>query len=206
MKTTMMKRMLLTLTVVMGMAATPASAQGLGDLLKKAKKVVDKVTNTTSTTNSGNAIVSKGTTVKLPNGGTLQNPLSQLCDIQLVGVYGKSTSLNYGKVYLVLKVKMIANETKLGIGSNFDYQAILVDGEGNTSKLSSCWAYWDVTEGIYVKLNLDKFVDPETYQFPDVRKTAKVAQVLSICISTDSDHTGLLTLRNVPIQWDVEPE
>lgn len=201
MKTTMTKRVLLTLTVILGLAATPANAQGLGGLLKKAKKVLDKVTNTTSTTTSGsNAAISKGATVELPNGGTLQNPLSQLCDIQLVGVYGKSTSLNYGTVYLVLKVKMIANESKLRIGSNVSYQAMLVDGEGNTSKLSAGWYDWDVTEGIYVKLKLDK------YQFPDVRKTATVAQVLSIGISTDYNHTGLLTLRNVPIQWDVEPE
>lgn len=195
--------MLLTLTVVMGMAATPASAQGLGGLLKKAKKAVEKVTNTTSTTiTSSNATTGKVATVELPNGGTLQNPLSQLCDIQLVGVYGKSISLNYGTVYLVLKVKMIANETKLRIGSSsFDHQAILVDGEGNTSKLSAGWYNWDVTEGIYVKLKLDK------YQFPDVRKTATTAQVLSIGIATDNNPGGgLLTLRNVPIQWDVEPE
>lgn len=198
MKTTMMKRVLLTLTVILGLAATPANAQGLGGLLKKAKKVVDKVTNTA--TAATEAVVGKGTIVKLESGGTLQNPLSQLCDIQLVGVYGKSTSLNYGTVYLVLKVKMIANESKLRIGSNVSHQAMLVDGEGNTSKLSAGWYDWDVTEGIYVKLKLDK------YQFPDVRKTATVAQVLSIGISTDYNHTGLLTLRNVPIQWDVEPE
>lgn len=190
--------MLLTLTVILGLAATPANAQGLGGLLKKAKKVVDKVTNTA--TAATEAVVGKGTIVKLESGGTLQNPLSQLCDIQLVGVYGKSTSLNYGTVYLVLKVKMIANESKLRIGSNVDHQAMLVDSEGNTSKLSAGWYDWDVTEGIYVKLKLDK------YQFPDVRKTATVAQVLSIGISTDYNHTGLLTLRNVPIQWDVEPE
>lgn len=106
---TTMKRMLLAFTVMMGLAATPANAQGLGGLLKKAKKAVEKIAS--SATTATETIAGKGTTVKL-----------------------------------------------------------------------------------------------DKYQFPDVRKSAKIAQVLSLGISTDYNHTGLLTLRNVPVQWDVEPE
>ena len=41
--------------------------------------------------------------------------------------------------------------------------------------------------------------------FADVKKTATTIQQLQIGISASYDDTGLIVLKNVPIQWDVEP-
>ena len=41
--------------------------------------------------------------------------------------------------------------------------------------------------------------------FVDVKKSAKTIQQLQIGISASYDETGLIILRNIPIQWDVEP-
>ena len=81
---------------------------------KKAKQALETVTGTEQTT-TGNAAAGAAT-VAIPSGGTMQNPLAQAADIELVGAYGKSTSENYGTVYLVLRVKMKANESRIGFG------------------------------------------------------------------------------------------
>lgn len=50
-----------------------------------------------------NAPLSK---VTIASGGYMINPLSKAMDVELVGCYGKGKSVNFGDVYLVLKVKM----------------------------------------------------------------------------------------------------
>ena len=37
----------------------------------------------------------------------------------------------------------------------------------------------------------------------DVKRTATTIQQLQIGVSTSYDNTGLIILKNVPIQWDV---
>ena len=185
-----------------------AEAQGLGGLLKKGKKALEKINNALGATTDDNKQDSKtatmqtrGTDIALPNGGSLRNPIPQDVDLQLVGVYGKSTSLNYGTVQLVFKVKMIANKSSVRFGVNSSYPGLMIDQDGNTYKTQdgAGWYDYPVTEGVYMNMPVTK-----TW-FVDVKKTAKTIQQLQIGISSSYDNTGLIILRNVPIQWDVEP-
>lgn len=172
----------------------PAEAQ-LGGLLKKAKKAISDVTAVAGNADVGVSVVT------LPCGGTMQNPVANVADVQLVGVFGKSTSENYGELYFVLKIKMIANKTKISIGGNIDLPAIVIDQSGNSYKIPYGWYNYDVVEGVYVTLVLN-----EHATFKDIRKSAVVLQQARIGIGVDFDNRGLLTLKNVPILWDVDPE
>ena len=185
-----------------------AEAQGLGGLLKKGKKALEKINSALGATTDDNMQDSKtatmqtrGTDITLPNGGSLRNPIPQDVDLQLVGVYGKSTSLNCGTVQLVFKVKMIANKSSVRFGVNSSYPGLMIDQDGNTYKTQdgAGWYDYPVTEGVYMNMPVTK-----TW-FVDVKKTAKTIQQLQIGISSSYDNTGLIILRNVPIQWDVEP-
>lgn len=185
-----------------------AEAQGLGGLLKKGKRALEKVNNVLGGTTDDNnqdsktaTLQTRGTDITLPNGGSLRNPIPQDVDLQLVGVYGKSTSLNYGTVQLVFKVKMIANKSSVRFGVNSSYPGLMIDQDGNTYKTQegAGWYDYPVTEGVYMNMPVTK-----TW-FVDVKKTAKTIQQLQIGISSSYENTGLIILRNVPIQWDVEP-
>lgn len=185
-----------------------AEAQGLGGLLKKGKRALEKVNNVLGGTTDDNnqdsktaTLQTRGTDITLPNGGSLRNPIPQDVDLQLVGVYGKSTSLNYGTVQLVFKVKMIANKSSVRLGVNSSYPGLMIDQDGNTYKTQegAGWYDYPVTEGVYMNMPVTK-----TW-FADVKKTAKTIQQLQIGISSSYENTGLIILRNVPIQWDVEP-
>ena len=185
-----------------------AEAQGLGGLLKKGKKALEKINSALGATTDGNMQDSKtatmqtrGTDIALPNGGSLRNPIPQDVDLQLVGVYGKSTSLNYGTVQLVFKVKMIANKSSVRFGVNSSYPGLMIDQDGNTYKTQdgAGWYDYPVTEGVYMNMPVTK-----TW-FVDVKKSAKTIQQLQIGISASYEETGLIILKNVPIQWNVEP-
>ena len=190
------------------MGTMQAQAQGLGGLLKKGKKALEKVNSVLGGTTENNKQDTKtaimktgGSDIVLPNGGSLRNPIPQVVDLQLVGVYGKSTSLNYGTVQLVFKVKMIANKSDISFGVNSRFPGLMIDQDGNTYKTQETAGWYDypVTEGVYMKLPVTK-----TW-FVDVKKSAKTIQQLQIGISTSYEETGLIILRNIPIQWDVEP-
>ena len=190
------------------MGTMQAQAQGLGGLLKKGKKALEKVNGALGGTTENNKQDTKtailktgGSDIVLPNGGSLRNPIPKIVDLQLVGVYGKSTSLNYGTVQLVFKVKMIANKSSISFGVNSNFPGLMIDQDGNTYKTQETAGWYDypVTEGVYMKLPVTK-----TW-FADVKKSAKTIQQLQIGISTSYEETGLIILRNIPIQWDVEP-
>ena len=192
--------------LTMGTIQVPA--QGLGGLLKKGKRALEKINNALGATTDDNKQDSKtatmqtrGTDITLPNGGSLRNPIPQDVDLQLVGVYGKSTSLNYGTVQLVFKVKMIANKSSVRFGVNASFPGLMIDQDGNTYKTQNGAGWYDypVTEGVYMNMPVTK-----TW-FADVKKTAKTIQQLQIGISSSYENTGLIILRNVPIQWDAEP-
>lgn len=195
-------------TAMLTMGTMQAQAQGLGGLLKKGKKALEKVNSALGGTTENNQQDTKtailktgGSDIVLPNGGSLRNPIPQVVDLQLVGVYGKSTSLNYGTVQLVFKVKMIANKSDIRFGVNSSFPGLMIDQDGNTYKTQETAGWYDypVTEGVYMKLPVTK-----TW-FVDVKKSAKTIQQLQIGISTSYEETGLIILRNIPIQWDVEP-
>lgn len=123
------------------MGTIQAPAQGLGGLLMKGKRALEKINNALGATTDDNKQDSKtatmqtrGTDITLPNGGSLRNPIPQDVDLQLVGVYGKSTSLNYGTVQLVFKVKMIANKSSVRFGVNSSFPGLMIDQDGNTYK------------------------------------------------------------------------
>ncbi len=192
-----MRKVLMVLALAIGLlflGVQPAEAQ-LGGLLKKAKKAISDVTAVAGGAEVGVAAVT------LPGGGTMQNPVASVADVQLVGVFGKSTSTNYGEVYLVLKVKMIANKTNISIGGNSGLPPIMIDQAGNSYKIPLGWYNYDVVEGVYVTLVLN-----EHATFKDVRKSAVILQQVRIGIRVDSDNRGLLTFKNVPVLWDVDPE
>ena len=121
-----LNRIAIAACAMLSLAAAPASAQGLGGLIKKAKQIIapESKAATTATTQAAGK---KGTLTVIDGGGTLRNPLASIVDVQLVGAYGKSTSANYGVVTLVFKVKMIANLNQLRLGGNSNYPAIMVD-------------------------------------------------------------------------------
>lgn len=193
-KTTLLKSALL-IAATFGIAAVPADAQGLKGLVKKTNKVLGTVSGAI------NDVKEPGTTVKLDNGGTLQNALAGKVDIELVGVYGRSTSNNYGEVYMVLKMRMNENKTSISIGSNSSWPATLVDQDGNAYNLPVGWYDQTVTEGIFQKVSLSK-----NWAYKDVKKTATTVQLARIGLSLDYNTKGYLTIKNVPILWDVNPE
>ncbi len=190
------------------MGTVQAEAQGLGGLLKKGKKALEKVNKALGGTTDDNkqdantaTLQTRGSDIALPSGGSLRNPIPQIVDLQLVGVYGKSTSLNYGTVQLVFKVKMIANKSSVRFGVNSSYPGLMIDQDGNTYKTQegAGWYDYPVTEGVYMNMPVTK-----TW-FADVKKSARTIQQLQIGISASYEETGLIILKNVPIQWDVEP-
>ena len=112
------KIFLMACVAMLTLGTSQVQAQGLGGLLKKGKKALETVNKalgdeTNNNTQSNTKTNSSGSTLALENGGTLTNPMPQIIDVQLVGVYGKSTSTNYGTVHLVFKVKMIENRNSI---------------------------------------------------------------------------------------------
>lgn len=196
------------------LVAQPADAQ-FSKILKKVKKVAETVANgnNAQTTQKQGEIpaefkVSKSVTA---SGATVENPFSQIMDVQLVGAYGQSTSQNYGTISLVLKLKMIANKSRVGLGGEENFpsasqavKTMCVDQDGNTyftyGGMSS--EYFDVTEGIYVKINLG---DRRNTTFIDVKKSAIELQVIKLAVYVDAGNRGHITFKNVPVQWNVKP-
>ncbi len=203
-----MKRFAFVCTLVFGLCSLNAQAQGLGGLLKKVKKGVETVTGTSTTSSSQSSQTAakdaaKGVEIPVEGGGTMVNPIPSIADIQLVGAYGKSTSLNYGEVRLVFKVKMIANLTSLSFGCNTNYPALMIDQDGNSYKPKEIagWHDYTVTEGVFMKMPLK-----DSAPFVDVKRTATTIQRLQYGVSVGYGKTGLIVLKDVPIQWDVTTE
>lgn len=196
------KHFLLSAALLLAMGAAPAQAQGLGKILKKVKKGVEAVTGSLSAETNTQTTRTRLKTDSIPGGGTISNPFPKVCDIQLVGAYGKATSANYGEVRLVFKVKMIANKNEIRFGGNTSYPAIMVDQDGNsyTPNVAAGWYPYSVTEGVYMKIPIK-----DTQTFIDVKQSATTIQLLQFGVSLDSSNTGLIILRDVPIQWGVEP-
>lgn len=180
----------------------PTSEAQFSKLLKKAQKTVEQVTTPQQQATEEEA--TKAATVAMPNGGTIENPFASAADIELVGAYGKSTSTNYGTVYLVFKVNMKLNKSKIGLcGTEGGGKTIAVDYDGNSYFTNSMASQnCDVTEGIPVKVK----VDDATHQFQDVKKSVQAFQVMKVSVYIDASNRGQITLRDIPVQWDVEPD
>ncbi len=184
------------------LSTQPADAQ-FKNILKKTKKVLDDVT---AVTEAPQKVVSAVNEVPIASGGTMINPFSAAADIELVGAYGQTTSMNYGEVYLVLKVKMNLNRAEISFGGNDpknDARTMFVDQDGNSYLMKAEYSRqkFAVTEGLFVKVKMS-----DSYIFKDVKKTASVAQMIRLGTYINEENKGSITFKNVPIQWDVEPQ
>lgn len=203
MKRNIIRTFIIAVAAIFAMPQT-ADAQ-IGNLLKKAKKAVETVTGTTDAkTADAKDAGTQATEVAIASGGTMINPFSDAADIELVGCYGKSTSENFGTAYLVLKVKMKLNKNRIILSGNENgNKTMAIDADGNSYGTSAMGGMGcDVTEGVFVKLK----VDAPQQQFKDVKKSVKEFQLIKMSIYIDPQYRGALTFKNVPIQWDVEPE
>lgn len=180
----------------------PSSEAQFSKFLKKAQKTVEQVTKPQQQATENGAI--KVASVPLPNGGTIENPFASAADIELVGAYGKSTSTNYGTVYLVFKVNMKLNKSKIGLGgTESGAKTMAVDYDGNSYFTDSMASQnCDVTEGIPVKVK----VDGKFHQFQDVKKSVQAFQIMKVSVYIDASHRGQITLHDIPVQWDVDAD
>lgn len=202
--------------VMLFITVQPANAQ-FGKLLKKVGNslgtVTDKKDAVTVENKYDNKIIPSDfviSSITTKSGSLIINPFSKSVDIQLVGAYGKSTSENYGTVSLVLKVMMKANKSRISFGGRGQFPGSDVasntmcvdqDGEVYSSDSQTTSESYDVSEGVFVKLKLESPYD----LFINVKKTAKVLQVVKLGLYIDANTTGYITMKNVPVLWEVEP-
>lgn len=197
----MKKQMMMVCLLAAALLAMPQTTNAQG-LLKKISKGLENVNKALD--NANNKVdVATGQAVELDGGGVMYNGASKWMDVQLVGVYGTSTSTNYGTVDVVLKVNMKLNKSQVWLGGKVSQNTTMAtDPDGNVYKMKSPSLYhtFDVEEGMFVKVTLT-----DDAAFQDVRKSATMFQVLKIWCQADYDgHNGMLTFKNVPIQWDME--
>lgn len=193
------------LSLILSFGGTVNADAQFGNILKKAKKMAEKVLDTSAQQTTGTATQPTVAAVTQADGVIVENPMAAHYDVQLVGAYGKSTSTNYGEVFLVLKVKMIDNETTLRFGGNVQLPVMAVDTDGNQYSPKESAGLYDkqVAEGMYVKVDLG---DLKSCTFKDVKKTTTHMQMIRIGTSLSYSLKGLVTFKNVPVQWDVEPK
>ena len=197
----MKKQIMMVCIIAAALLALPQTTNAQG-LLKKINKGLEKVNKALDNTNN-KVDVATGQAVELEGGGVMYNGAAKWMDVQLVGVYGTTTSTNYGYVDVVLKVNMKLNKSQVWLGGKVGQNTTMAtDGDGNVYKMKSPSLFntFDVEEGVFVKVTLS-----EDAAFQDVRKSATEFQVLKIWSQADYDgHNGMITFKNVPIQWDVE--
>lgn len=209
----MRKKIIIALiTTFAAFAPASMSAQGLGGLLNKAQKdvkkgkdVLEKVTgneNSIQMANQGDDSQKNVKSISLDNGIEIMNPMADWIEVEPVGLYGVSKSENYGDAYLVLKVLMKEPKQFICIGGVNNQKMIAADYNGKVYPVTNGCMNYDTPEGIPV---IVKMQDPQV-MIQDIKKNIDKMQVLKFGIFIDANHKGNLTLKNVPIYWDVEPE
>ena len=180
-----------------------AEAQGLGGLLKKGKQALEKVSNTT-TDNSNQKNTANAVATKFENGIEMINPMAEYIDVTPVGLYGVSTSENYGDAYLVLKVMMKEPASKASFGGSINNEKMIaVDASGKVYNTDSNGTFsFDTPEGIPVSVVMNQ----PAIMFTGIKKSTEVIPMVKFGILIDAYHKGNLTLKNVPIFWDETPE
>ena len=201
MRNKMTKALLLTAALLI--SGAQANAQGLGGLLKKAKEATKKIENALGTNTDKSE---KGQTVNkilFTNGIEISNPLSSAMEIVPVGLYGTSTSENYGNCYLVIKVKMHLPESEAKFGSVGYEKMMAVGPDGKTYQVDAGGSYtFPTPEGIMVNVAIDQ----KDLMFEGVKKSVTEMQMVKFGAYVDYNTKGYVTLRNVPIFWDQTPE
>lgn len=201
-----MRKNLFVLALVAVIAALnpfSAEAQGLGGLLKKGKQALEKVSNTT-TDNSNQKNTAKAVATKFENGIEMINPMAEYIDVTPVGLYGITTSENYGDAYLVLKVMMKEPASKASFGGSINNEKMIaVDASGKVYNTDSNGTFsFDTPEGIPVSVVMNQ----PAIMFTEIKKSTEVIPMVKFGILIDAYHKGNLTLKNVPIFWDETPE
>lgn len=184
------------LVAAIAIAGIPVQAQSLGGLLKKGKKTVEKIV--------GEKPAKKTSTVITESGITVQNPIAEYISIEPMGLYGVSEGENYGKLYLIIKVEMKAPAQSALFGSSIQNQKMLaVDMSGKTYGIDSSGAMrYDTPEGVTVTLRLDN----PGLMFENVARSVEKMQIVKFGVGIDATRQGNITLKNVPVFWDVTPD
>lgn len=206
-----MKRNLIAILIVaVATAFMPfgSRAQGLGDLLKKGKQTIEKVAGKakekivgTDNTVQENA---KNLTSTFDNGIEMVNPMAEYIDVTPIGLYGYSTSENYGSAYLVLKVMMKEPENQASFGGSINNEKMIaVDANGKVYNTDANGTFrFDTPEGIPVNV----IINQPPLTFTGIKKEIQVMPMVKFGILIDARRKGNLTLKNVPIYWDKTPE
>lgn len=188
-----------------------ANAQGLGGLIKKGKEAVKKGGEAVSKIlgseeeSSSEATPEAGESKTVSSSGIgISNPVSSFIEIEPVGLYGVSTSENFGDAYLVLKVKKLIPKDETRFGSSVKNQKMFaVDKNGKVYNIDSSGHYgYDTPEGIMVTVVLDE----PGLMFTDIKKDVDMMQQVKFGVFSDAQNQGNVTLSNVPIFWDEVPE
>ena len=193
----------LLLAAVLVFSGIPASAQGLSCLFNKVKKTSQKVEKVLTTRDQNAQKATAVTGITLDNGIVVSNPLAEAMEIVPMGLYGVSTSENFGNCYLVIKVKMLLPESKTNFGSVGSERMIAVDTNGKTYTVDAGGAYpHETPEGIMVNVVMNE----NDLMFEGVKKSVSEMQMVKFGVYVDYNTKGFVTLRNVPIFWDQELE
>ncbi len=199
------------IATMLAMCAMPVQAQGLGGILKKAKKAVEKVTGQPATSSISSsaeqADLAKTALPKIPiaSGGYMINPLDKVMDVELVGCYGIGKTVNFGDVYLVLKVKMNIVDSGISLGNSVGRagKSMALDADGNQYFINQD-ASVDVAEGMFIRVNLN---DQKYRQyFANVPKKVTTLPLIKLGFYIDAGNREFLEFRDVPIQWGVDPD
>ena len=193
----------LLLAAVLAFSGIPASAQGLSGLFNKVKKTSQKVEKVLTTRDQNAQKATAVTGITLDNGIVVSNPLAEAIEIVPMGLYGVSTSENFGNCYLVIKVKMLLPESKTNFGSVGSERMIAVDTNGKTYTVDAGGAYpHETPEGIMLNVVMNE----NDLMFEGVKKSISEMQMVKFGVYVDYNTKGFVTLRNVPIFWDQELE
>ena len=201
--------MLMICAVEVAFGTADADAQGLGGLLKKGKEALEKISSATSTANSSDSdskekSLSNVATLAFDNGMEIANPMAPYMDVTPIGLYGLSTSENYGNVYLVLRVLMKEPVNKASFGGSVNNQKMIaVDAAGKVYNTDSNGTFeFDTPEGIPVNV----IINQPALMFTGVKKEMTVMPMVKFGILIDAARHDNVTLKNVPIFWDENPE
>ena len=188
------------------------NAQGLGGLLKKGKEVGEKVAkgaakvlgSEQSSSDAESQSEGSASQTVSASGIVISSPVSSFIEIEPVGLYGVSKSENFGDAYLVLKVKNLVPKGETLFGSSIQNQKMIaVDNNGKVYNIDASGAQaYDTPEGLTVRV----VMDAPGLMFQDIRKDVDMMQQVKFGVLSDARHQGNVTLSNVPIFWDQEPE
>ena len=202
-----MKKILFCIALALGCSAlaTPAQAQGLGGLLKKAKNVAEKGTKVADALLGDDSKKGAGkATYVTTNGISVFNPIVKSVFVEPVGLYGIPTSETKGNLYLVLRVTNKEDAQSLLIGSSIENKKMLAsDNKGKIYNIDSSGAQrYDAPQDMTVQIVMEE----PAMMFTNVSTDLEVMPMVSVGVSIDANHKGNLTFTNVPIYWNEEPE